>query len=159
MEDSPVFYGYYSGTFVFDLYGVPYNFPLAYFLVLLSVFLLTIVALVTSSAKSFQASTLSIADSDTCHFVNMVLAGWDHGMTSLQRKDADDQKQSIAGRLKFEMEALQKLKQLKNMQRRDRWKLNTIRSLVWLLAVLSLSGLAIFMMRMTVRPAARPQSS
>ncbi len=57
MESSPFFYGYYSGTykFTFDNDWVAYDFPLAYFLVMLAVFVVNLVAVVYSSAKSFGA--------------------------------------------------------------------------------------------------------
>ncbi len=55
MAHSPFFYGYYSGTFVFELSGgARFNFPLAYFLVMLTVFTVNLVAVVFSSAKSFK---------------------------------------------------------------------------------------------------------
>ena len=146
MEVSPVFYGYYSGTFIFDLNGVPYNFPLAYFLVMLGIFALNLMAMVKSSAKSFRTNTLSIADSDTSHFVNMVLAGWDHGMSSTERKDADNQQRRLAGRLKFELEELQFLQQVKDMTRSEQCKLKTVRVLIWILTVTCLAGLALFML-------------
>ena len=83
MEVSALFYGHYDGTFKFYLYDTVFDYPLAYFLVMLSVFGITLVAVVYSSAKSFHAS--SYADTTSCEFSNLVFGSWD---TRINKKSA-----------------------------------------------------------------------
>jgi hypothetical protein len=53
MEFSPMFYGFYDGTFVFDIKGVQFDFPLAFLLVMMTIMIVNLVVIVVSSAKSF----------------------------------------------------------------------------------------------------------
>lgn len=57
MEDTLLFYGHYYGTFVFEFGGVDFDFPLAYLLVFMAVFVVNLVAIVVSSAKSFRVGS------------------------------------------------------------------------------------------------------
>ena len=53
MESSPMFYGYYNGTYIFKINDVKFDFPLAFLLVMMTVMLVNLVVIVVSSAKSF----------------------------------------------------------------------------------------------------------
>ncbi len=83
MEYSPFYYGYYSGTFQFEFGtgGATFDFPLAYFLVMLAVFLVNLVAVVYSSAKSFGAH-LKTVDKSRAVFSNMVFGFWDYRVST-----------------------------------------------------------------------------
>jgi hypothetical protein len=52
MEASPMFYGYYDGTYSFNFNGYSYDFPLAFFLVMLCIMIVNLIVIVVSSAKS-----------------------------------------------------------------------------------------------------------
>ena len=71
VENTPLFYGYYEGTAVFDIYGVVFDFPLSYILVMLAIFVLNLAAVVFSSAKSFYSSTHRM-DSANTTYTNLV---------------------------------------------------------------------------------------
>ena len=77
MAYSPFFYGYYSGTFGFEIGRFTFDFPLSYFLVMQGVFLVNLVAVVYSSAKSFTAD-LQLVDTARTRFNGLVFGGWDH---------------------------------------------------------------------------------
>ena len=53
MEGTPMFYGYYDGTYQFEFNDVIFDFPLAFFLVILVIMMVNLVIIVISSAKSF----------------------------------------------------------------------------------------------------------
>ena len=53
MEATPMFYGYYDGTYTFEFEGVSFDFPLAFFLVILVIMMVNLLLIVISSAKSF----------------------------------------------------------------------------------------------------------
>jgi len=74
MEDSPFFYGYYSGTFDF---ASGFDFPLSYVLTMLSVYAVSLSAVVYSSAKSFSAH-LKVVDRKGVMFTGAAFWSWDH---------------------------------------------------------------------------------
>lgn len=80
MESSPMFYGHYSGTFVFRYDKLNFDFPLAYFLVMFSVFLLNLSVVVISSAKSAKSRIKRhIFEEDGRHGVfSIVFGSWAH---------------------------------------------------------------------------------
>ena len=141
MENSAMFYGFYDGTY--DM-NITYNFPLAYFLVITSIFAFNLTAVVRSSSKSFRANTLSIADTDTCHFTNLALGGWDYTL-AYEEKESDIQRQGVTSRLKFQLEAIKRLKWKNSMTSKDKFTLFMTRLGIWTLAFLLLVGLAVFM--------------
>ena len=74
IERQALFYGYYSGTFVFEIIdGVVFDFPLAYFLVMVSVLLFNVVTVTLAAATAFKvdgdAQTDELADYRTAEFV------------------------------------------------------------------------------------------
>ena len=81
MEYSYLFYGYYKGTFEFEFNNnVKFDFPLAYFLVIFSIFLLNLSVVVFSSASSIKARIERSIDSES-GFIGMfpmVFGSWDH---------------------------------------------------------------------------------
>ena len=80
MENTYMFYGYYKGTFVFEFESVTFDFPLAYFLVMVAIFLLNLTLVVFSSASSIKARIEQSIDSES-GFIGMfpmVFGSWDH---------------------------------------------------------------------------------
>ena len=80
MENTYMFYGYYKGTFVFEFKSVMFDFPLAYFLVMVAIFLLNLTLVVFSSASSIKARIEQSIDSES-GFIGMfpmVFGSWDH---------------------------------------------------------------------------------
>ena len=80
MEYSYLFYGYYKGTFEFKFNKVTFDFPLAYFLVIFSIFLLNLSVVVFSSASNIKARIERSIDSES-GFIGMfpmVFGSWDH---------------------------------------------------------------------------------
>ena len=80
MENSYLFYGYYKGTYDFTFNSVTFDFPLAYFLVIFSIFLLNLSVVVFSSASNIKARIERSIDSES-GFIGMfpmVFGSWDH---------------------------------------------------------------------------------
>ena len=69
-----MFYGHYDGTYSFYLNGVVFDYPLAYFLTIFSVFLLNLVAIVIYSAPRRNATYV---DSSGSQFNNLIFGNWD----------------------------------------------------------------------------------
>ena len=80
MESTPLFYGAYNGTFIFIYDNITFDFPLAYFLVILAIFFISLAWLVITSRKSIKGYILNkieIEDGDWTIFP-IVFGGWDH---------------------------------------------------------------------------------
>ena len=82
MESTPLFYGAYNGTFIFfyENSNIKFDFPLAYFLVMLAIFFISLAWLVITSRKSIKGYILNkieIEDGDWTIFP-IVFGGWDH---------------------------------------------------------------------------------
>ena len=80
MESIPMFYGYYKGTYVFEFKNIKFDFPLAYFLVMVVIFLLNLCTVVFSSASSIKARIERSIDSESgfLGMFPMVFGSWDH---------------------------------------------------------------------------------
>ena len=82
MEKSIFFYGSYPGTFVFVFNGVSFDFPLAYFLVMIIVLLVNLSWVVISSAKAtkeeLQRNTRIEMEDEHFGLLPIVFGGWDH---------------------------------------------------------------------------------
>ena len=72
---SPMFYGYYSGTYSFEFNDIVYKFPLAYFLVMFVVFFVNLGFLVRSFSKfaATESSELSQAP-----LSELIYSAWDY---------------------------------------------------------------------------------
>uniref|UniRef100_A0A0K2UBL3 TMC domain-containing protein n=1 Tax=Lepeophtheirus salmonis TaxID=72036 RepID=A0A0K2UBL3_LEPSM len=75
---SPLFYGFYEGTYTFKIGSTYYNFPLAYFLVMLIIFLINLFAVVRSSSRSFKSISSSQSGERNLSLLNIVFTGWNH---------------------------------------------------------------------------------
>lgn len=137
MADSPLFYGYYSGTFVFQSLGVVFDFPMAYLLVMISAFLVNLLAVVFSSAKSFHANYAAI-QSEECRFNNLVFGAWDSRITN--EKSVAIQKTGLRTRMTEALKLQAKEDKRKNMGTGDKVKLYLVRVLVNVFVLASLAG-------------------
>ncbi|XP_077979713.1 transmembrane channel-like protein 7 [Glandiceps talaboti] len=83
MELTELFYGYYySSDLLVEVNGtqISYNMPLAYILVAISYFVISLLLMVRHTAKGFRESMANQEDHFYKH-CNKVFAGWDYGMT------------------------------------------------------------------------------
>ena len=96
-----MFYGYYDGTFPFKLNETEYDFPLAYFFVMLCIFIFNLIVVVVSSANSFHASLTSEEDDS---FSGLAFATYDFSIY----KKSSIQKGDIARRLKLAANVMQR---------------------------------------------------
>lgn len=92
MEISPLFFGYYSGTYAFELNNVTYEFPLAYFLVMFAIFVVNLVFVVRSFAKAFDTETLELSQAPLSE---LIFGSWDYSTN--EENMADIIKSDISG--------------------------------------------------------------
>ncbi len=98
MSVSAFFYGFYDGTFNFVFSnGATFDYPLAYFLVMLSVFIVNLVAVVYASAKSFHVSSYS--DAENCKFGSLVFGSWDFRIN--KKAAVGTQQMDVRNRFRF----------------------------------------------------------
>ncbi|XP_070581089.1 transmembrane channel-like protein 7 isoform X2 [Ptychodera flava] len=83
MELTELFYGYYYSSDVIVEFGgtsISYNMPLAYILVAIAYFTISLILMVRHTAKGFRDSLANQEDHFYKH-CNKVFAGWDYSMT------------------------------------------------------------------------------
>ena len=86
MEYSPLFYGYYNGTYEFDFVYGSYAFPLAYFLVMFAIFLINMGTVMIGFADAFQNEKWELDDSQTL-VSEEIFCGWDWSIKSSVKAD------------------------------------------------------------------------
>ena len=88
MENTAVFYGYYTGTFVFEFVGgMKFDFPMSYFLVIFFVYLVNLCWVVFTSTKSTKDAiqkSIELEDGNLGLF-KIVFGGWDHKIRYCRR--------------------------------------------------------------------------
>ena len=139
MATSVMFYGHYSSA-AFTLGDVTFDFPLAYFLVMVSVFMVSLVAVVFSSAKSFDQDVGTLSDNSSCVYNSLLFSSFDHKI--YRRKAVQIQKNDILGKLKVTLTAAERLREHLEMNRREKWRLFMTRLGINLFVLICLSGAA-----------------
>ena len=90
----PVFYGYYSGTYSFQFHNVVYEFPLAYFLVMFTIFFVNLLYVISSFSKIAESETSELSQAPLSE---LIFGAWDY---STNEEDmADVLKLDITGTL------------------------------------------------------------
>ena len=70
---TPLFYGYYSGTYKFVLGGIPFDFPSSFFFVMVSILFVNMFAVMLKAAEAVKVETDNrtneMADYQTSEFI------------------------------------------------------------------------------------------
>ena len=122
---------------MFDLNGVKFDFPLAYILVMFSVFMICLVAVVYSSAQSFKLDLLQ-ADFASCKFNNLVYGKWNHSIN--KPKGVQIHHKDIEGKFKVQLSSLDRKNKWLDMTRNEKIKLYVIRITINLLVIATLGA-------------------
>ena len=72
---SPMFYGYYSGTYSFDFNDITYKFPLAYFLVMFVIFFVNLGFLVRTFSKFAETESSELSQAPLSE---LIYSAWDY---------------------------------------------------------------------------------
>ena len=136
IEDSELFYGHYSGTFVFQFGSASFDFPLAYFLVMIFLLILNLAAIVVASSRSFFIGN-KYMNSASCRFNNLVFGGWNCMVTKYQGVTC--QRSDVTNRLIGMVDNREKKLERQQMERRNKNKLIMVRVLInlFILALLA----------------------
>ena len=70
---TPLFYGYYSGTYAFELGGITFDFPSSFFFVMVSILFVNMFAVMLKAAEAVKVETDNrtneMADYQTSEFI------------------------------------------------------------------------------------------
>ena len=69
-----MFYGYFSGTYSFEFHSVVYEFPLAYFLVMLTIFVINLMFVISSFSKIAESETSELSQAPLSE---LIFGAWD----------------------------------------------------------------------------------
>ena len=83
MASSPLFYGYYEGTYTFEFNSGPYQFPLAYFLVYFAIFVINMCAVIASFAKAFRTEATETNELSQAPTSELIFSSWDYSIKDL----------------------------------------------------------------------------
>ena len=145
MANTALFYGYYSGTFVFEFNGVSFDFPLAFFTVMLAIFVVNCLAVTFAAAKAFKVDNdVSYDEMHDVQTMDLVYSCWDH--RTITDKTADYFKSEIRNHLGVYMNKCVQKQERESRTKFQRCLLITVRVLVNIivLALLALAFAAIF---------------
>ncbi|CAG9763504.1 unnamed protein product [Ceutorhynchus assimilis] len=146
LESTPLFYGYYQNkihSYTLFNTNMYYNLPLAYILITLVLFLVSLIAIVRTGAKGFRERLVQ-GEGQFYQYSNLIFGGWDFCIHN--EKSARIKHKALHSELKslLEIERLEDERQSRTKQ--ERWRIFFLRFLVntIVLAVLVLSGCAIY---------------
>ncbi|KAG0719287.1 Transmembrane channel-like protein 7 [Chionoecetes opilio] len=145
LELSHLFYGYYP-RHILVLEAAPnwkYNLPLAYLLVLVVTFILSLVLMVRAAARGLRESLRS-SEGQFYQYCNLIFGGWDYCIEN--NKAASIKKKAIYNELWNHLETERYNEEKEQRTKRERCRLYMVRLLVNLvvLGLLSVSFVAIY---------------
>lgn len=137
MEQTAVFYGYYSDQQVVAFSGWRYNMPLAYIIISAVYFLMSLVLMVHHTARGFREKLFASEDS-LKQYCNSVFASWDFGMDD--KKNCRIKHKSIHREMTGNIEAEREARRMQNRSGKEKCKTYSLRVLVNVLVVALLGG-------------------
>lgn len=146
LEGSLLFYGFYPNkTYDYSIEDVKmyYNIPLAYVLVTVVYFVVSLVAIVTTGAKGFKERLLQ-GEGQFYQYSNLIFGGWDFCINN--QKSALMKHKAIFNELKTLLQSARLEEERLGRTRQERWRIFALRFLVnsIVLAILTVSGGAIY---------------
>ncbi|KAL4240415.1 ion transport [Mactra antiquata] len=137
MENTAMFYGFYVDRKV-QLAASSYNLPLAYFLVAVTILIVSLIVMVRSTLSNFKDTVLSEENSKQANYCNNVFAGMDY---NIGEEEAMCLKQkSIYNGLIGELAEQRHNLEAENRTSSEKCKLYTIRFFVNLVIIIMLAG-------------------
>lgn len=141
-EYTLLFYGWYTHK-IYESVGVNfyYNSPLSYICTIISVFIISLVAIVRSAAKGFKERVVE-GEGQFYQYCNLVFGGWDYCIQN--EKSADVKHKALYNEMKAFLEAERMEEERQNRTREEKTKLFFIRLVVNLLILTVLSACGTF---------------
>lgn len=135
--DSIMFYGKYTNETLRDPNGIVYNLPLAYILVTIALFLISLIAIVKSAAKGFKERLVE-GEGQFYHYCNLVFGGWDFCINN--EKSAMIKHKALYNEIKACLEAKRMEDDRRSRSRQEKTKLIIIRTFVNIIILGILGG-------------------
>ncbi|XP_066148393.1 transmembrane channel-like protein 7 [Euwallacea fornicatus] len=146
LEKSHLFYGFYPNktySYLVNNTTMYFNIPLAYILITIVYFLVSLIAIVRTGAKGFRERLIQ-GEGQFYQYSNLVFAGWDFCIHN--EKSALMKHKAIFNELKTLLEIGKLAEEKQSRSKQDRWFIFFLRLLVnsIVLAILTVCGGAIY---------------
>ncbi|XP_034170992.1 transmembrane channel-like protein 7 [Osmia lignaria lignaria] len=140
LEYTLLFYGAYTHM-SYDASGIFYNLPLSYISATIGVFILSLIAIVKSAAKSFKQRVVE-NEGQFYQYCNLVFGGWDYCIHN--EKSAGVKHKALYNEVKAFLEAERLEEERQNRTREEKTKLFLTRLFINLIILMVLIGCGIF---------------
>ncbi|KAL6265660.1 hypothetical protein P5V15_002455 [Pogonomyrmex californicus] len=142
LEHTLLFYGSYTHK-IYESIGTNfyYNSPLAYICAIISVFIVSLIAIVRSAAKGFRERVIE-GEGQFYRYCNLVFGGWDYCINN--ERSAGIKHKALYNEMKAFLESEKMEEERRNRTREEKTKLLFIRLFVNLLVFTVLSGYGVF---------------
>ncbi|XP_012221585.2 transmembrane channel-like protein 7 [Linepithema humile] len=142
LEYTLLFYGTYTHK-IYENFGpnLYYNSPLSYICAIISIFIISLVAIVRSAAKGFKERVVE-GEGQFYQYCNLVFGGWDYCIQN--EKSAAVKHKALYNEMKGFLEAERMEEERQNRTREEKTKLFFIRLFVHLIVLTVLSGCGVF---------------
>ncbi|KAL6437004.1 hypothetical protein ACFW04_004966 [Cataglyphis niger] len=141
-EYSMIFYGWYTHTIYESVdANFYYNSPLSYICAIISVFIVSLVAIVRSAAKGFKERVVE-SEGQFYQYCNLIFGGWDYCIHN--GKSAAVKHKALYNEMKAFLEAERMEEERQNRTREEKTKLFFIRLFINLLVLTILSACGAF---------------
>ncbi|KAI4478729.1 hypothetical protein M0804_011757 [Polistes exclamans] len=142
LEHTLLFYG----SFTHKIYGadgssIRYNLPLSYICAIITVFIISLVAIVRSAAKGFKERVVE-GEGQFYQYCNLVFGGWDYCIQN--EKSAAVKHKALHNEMKAFLEAERLEEERQNRTREEKTKLFALRFVVNIFILLVLGGCGTF---------------
>ncbi|XP_071642046.1 transmembrane channel-like protein 7 [Temnothorax longispinosus] len=142
LEYSPLFYGSYTHMIYESMDATfCYNSPLAYIYAIISVFIVSLVAIVRSAAKGFRERVVE-GEGQFYRYCNLIFGGWDYCINN--KKSASIKHKAMYNEMKGFLESERLEEERRNRTPEEEAKLLFMRLLVNLVILTVLSGCGVF---------------
>lgn len=142
LEYTPLFYGWYTHKIYENVpANIYYDSPLSYICAIISVFIISLVAIAKSAVKAFKERIVE-GEGQFYQYCNLIFGGWDYCINN--EKSADVKHKALYNEMKAFLEAERMEEERQNRTREEKTKLFFIRLFVNLLVLTILGGCAIF---------------
>ena len=125
LEHTLLFYGFYAHKSYGSLEsGIFYDLPLAYISVMMSVFLMSLIAIVRSSAREFRERVVE-GEGQFYQYCNLIFGGWDYCINN--EKAAEIKHKALFNEMKVLLASERLEEERQNRTREERVKLGFVR--------------------------------
>ncbi|XP_003702260.2 transmembrane channel-like protein 7 [Megachile rotundata] len=140
LEYTLMFYGSYSHM-TYENSGFSYDLPLSYICATIGVFIVSLIAIVKSAAKSFKQRVVE-NEGQFYQYCNLVFGGWDYCIHN--EKSAAVKHKALFNEVKAFLESERLEEERQNRTREEKTKLFLTRLFINLIILMVLSGCGIF---------------